>query len=85
MRAEHPGHVIDGELLEVEERLDRHDNLRVLFQHAAEKFFHHVLLREVGVAITRHLLRKIGKAPFSSQKILHSNRHIKSCGTCMEY
>jgi len=23
--------------------------------------------------------------PFSSQKILHSNCHIKFCGTCTEY
>ena len=27
----------------------------------------------------------LNKGMFRFQKILHSTRHIKSCGTCMEY
>ena len=35
--------------------------------------------------IIRRALDNTSKAPFSCQKILHSNCHIESCGTCMEH
>ena len=60
-RLEPPGHVLDGELLEVKERLDQHDDLHVLPRHAAEEFLHRALLCEVGVAVARHLLHQVGQ------------------------
>ena len=60
-RLEPPSHILDGELLEVEECLDRHDDLCVLPRHVAEEFLHRALLREVGVAVACHLLHQIGK------------------------
>jgi hypothetical protein len=60
-RLEPPGDVLDGELLEIEERLDRINDLRVPLRHAAEELLHRVLLRQVGVAIACHLLHQIGQ------------------------
>jgi len=56
------GHVLDGELLEIEECLYRHHDLEVLPRHAAEEFLHRALLCEVGVTVARRLLHQIGQA-----------------------
>jgi len=53
---ESPGDIIDTEILEVEEGLDREDQLLVPLRHAPEKLLHGASLVEIGVAIAHHLL-----------------------------
>jgi hypothetical protein len=60
-RLEPPGDVLDGELLKIQQRLDRIDDLRVPLWHAPEELLDGVLLREVGVAVARHLAHQVGQ------------------------
>ena len=57
-----PPEDLDGEFLEVEQRLDGDLELGVLLGHGSKKLLHRSLLVEVPLAVEDHLLLQRGEA-----------------------
>jgi hypothetical protein len=69
-RLQPPSDLLDGEVLEVEEGLDRDPQQGVLLRHGSKQLLHRPLLREIRVSVTMtgHLLLQSGK---SKSKVLN--------------